>query len=295
MSITTRQALPSDIPAVAALLAASPDDGSLYQFPNITRPEHQAGMRRAQAGWITSLVRGADRTTLVRVAVLGQDSGPEKVVGFSSWQKRELYPTTAPDKGDGDGNGGKAERRQRTRLVELRGDPVEELIPSEKEIIRPAADGEEDEESPSEAALTPNPTRSAAVRRLRKRLPPSPALATPCYELHGLSVHPDHRGQGIGKLLVRWGLERAAAENLPVFATGEAGGVDFYVRALGFQTLRGSEYWLDAEGNEISEEEVKGANVAYKKENGGLYGAEVVWCPKGVEVDVRGHVYSSRG
>jgi hypothetical protein len=86
-------------------------------------------------------------------------------------------------------------------------------------------------------------------------------------------------------------LDKAAEEHVPVFVTGEARGVDFYENALGFQRLRSTEYWLDKEGCDISREEVRGGNEAWKKENGGLSGAQMVWLPAGNVLELDGEVY----
>jgi len=268
-NVTVRPLRAGDIPSLADLLAAAPDDGSLYQFPHIL--SHPGEMRRLHRGWLRPTLH--DPTTLIRIAVLSAEQG-DKVIGFSSWQKREADETSETGA---------------TRLVD-----IDIAAPSSNDAGADAlgadAGSEGDDASGSGKALTPNPQHTAAVKRVRKRLPRSPTLTTPCYELNGLAVHPGHQGLGVGSLLVCWGLDRAAADGLPVFATGEAGGVDFYEKALGFQRLRGSEYWLDADGQDIGEED-KGEGEAWKKGNGGLSGAEMVWCPEGCVVDVRGHVY----
>lgn len=140
-------------------------------------------------------------------------------------------------------------------------------------------------------ALEPDVKRAEAIRRARDRAPPSPVQSIPCYELGGLAVHSDYYGCGIGSLLVRWGLDRAAEEGVPVITTGETRGMAFYENALGFQRLRGSEFWLDSQGKDIDEESVRAGNDEWKSSKGGLSGAELIWCPKGYSVEIRGHVY----
>lgn len=103
-------------------------------------------------------------------------------------------------------------------------------------------------------------------------------------------MHTDYQGYGIGSLLVRWGLDRVADEGLPVFATGETRGTDFYEKVMGFQRVQGSEYWLDKGVGDIQKGDIEGGNQGWKKENGELSGAEMVWCPKGVNVVIRGQV-----
>ena len=138
-------------------------------------------------------------------------------------------------------------------------------------------------------ALVPDPQRQAAVMRMRIRTP-SPNKSTPCYRLDGLAIHPDFQGCGVGTLLMRWGLDRAAEEKVPVFAIGEERGVSFYEKALGFRRLAKTEYWLDRDAKEVSREEVEMGNAAWKTANGGVSGCEVCWCPEGVVLDVDGCV-----
>ncbi|KAJ7920802.1 hypothetical protein B0H13DRAFT_1986284 [Mycena leptocephala] len=149
--LQVRQAGPDDVPSLAVLLSLAPDDGSLYRFPHIL--EH------------------SDECARCIIAVVPAE-GNDKVVGFTSWTRRETDP--------------------------------------------------EDQ-----------------TKRDRRNL----------------------RRHGIGSLLARWGLDKAAEEHVPVFVTGEARGVDFYENALGFQRLRSTEFWLDKEGE------------------GGLSGAQMVWLP----------------
>jgi len=279
-NVTVRPLRAGDIASLADLLAAAPDDGSLYQFPHIL--SYPGEMRRLHRGWLRPTLY--DPTTLIRIAVLSAEEQGDKIIGFSSWQKREADETSETGA---------------TRLVCI--DIAAPPSSNDDAGAADAAGSEGDDASSSSSsssgsgkALTPNPQHTAAVKRVRKRLPRSPTLTTPCYELNGLAVHPGYQGLGVGSLLVCWGLERAAADGLPVFTTGDAGGVDFYEKALGFQRLRGSEYWLDADGQDIGEEEEdkgEGEGEAWKKGNGGLSGAEMVWCPKATQVDVRGHVY----
>jgi GNAT superfamily N-acetyltransferase len=138
-------------------------------------------------------------------------------------------------------------------------------------------------------ALVLDPQRQAAVIRVRFRTP-SPTKSTPCYKLDGLAIHPDFQGYGIGTLLVRWGMDRAAEEKVPVFAAGEERGVAFYEKALGFRRLAKTEYWLDRDAKEVGREEVEMGNVAWRTANGGISGCEVCWCPDGVVLDADGFV-----
>jgi hypothetical protein len=85
--IQLRQATLLDTEALAALLAASPDDGSLYRFPHIL--EHPEEMRVAHMEWLRPAL--CDCTTMIMVAVQEGDN-KNSIVGFSSWQKHVLHP-----------------------------------------------------------------------------------------------------------------------------------------------------------------------------------------------------------
>jgi GNAT superfamily N-acetyltransferase len=115
-----------------------------------------------------------------------------------------------------------------------------------------------------------------------KQLPRALITSTPAYELSGLYVHPGYQGYGVGKLLVRWGMDRAAEEGVPVFISAEERGVRFY-EAVGCKRLSKSDYWLDSEGELIAPEDR--SKSAWEKANGGVSGCDLIWCPEGVVFD----------
>ncbi|KAK0611774.1 hypothetical protein B0T14DRAFT_571638 [Immersiella caudata] len=265
LTLITRQALRRDVPSIASLLASAPDDGSVYQYP--TYFDYPKEWKQLHMGWLGPEVH--DPTTLIRVAVVREEGGDETVVGFSSWGGKVL-----------DGDSGKTKGGN----IWANWGEALDLEASEEPELEPELD--------TSKAMESSSVHSEAVRRnLAMQESLSPTQFTPCYQLTGLSVHPDHQGYGIGSLLVRWGLEKAAEEGLPVFTAGEARGVEFYERALGFQKIKGSEYWLDKGGKDITSEDVAAGNDDWMKLNGGVSGAEMVWCPKKYRIEVRGHVY----
>lgn len=134
-------------------------------------------------------------------------------------------------------------------------------------------------------ALKGIPERAKALSHMRKRNP-SPASSIPCYELNGMAVHSDFQGFGIGTLLVRWGLNKAEADGVPVFTGGEERGVLFYTNALGFQRIPETEYWLDKDAREITREEVERGNTTWKTSIGGVSGSDVVWYPESMRVKI---------
>ncbi|KAJ7745967.1 hypothetical protein B0H14DRAFT_2985993 [Mycena olivaceomarginata] len=256
-----RQALADDVSSIATLLSLAPDDGSVYRFPHIL--EHLDEMREMHIGWLRPGVH--EPTSLIRVAVVPVD-GKDQVVGFTSWTRHEADP----------------EEPSKTRPTKL----AAEVAPADKY--------EEEAPASSAAALIPNAAHADAIKRARKRAPPSPVKTTPSYDLGSLAIHPDYQGHGIGTLLARWGVEKAAKERVPVFVAGETQGVDFYANVLGFQRLRATEYWLDEAGRDITREEVEGGNEAWKKANGGLSGAQLVRLPEGHVLEQDGEIYKGK-
>ncbi|KAJ7210674.1 acyl-CoA N-acyltransferase [Mycena haematopus] len=263
--LQVRQARADDVPSLATLLSLTPDDGSLYRFPHIL--EHPDEMREMHLGWLRPAVH--DPTSLIRIAVVPAD-GKDKVAGFTTWTRQEVDPLDP------------SQLRPATLAAEV---ALAEQVEEDVNTNTPPPT-----QQPSRA-LVPNEAHADAIKQARKRAPPSPAKTTPCYELGSLAVHPDYQGCGIGSLLVRWGVEKAAKEHVPIFVTGETQGVDFYENAMGFRRLSATEYWLDAEGRNLTREEVKGGNEAWKKANGGLSGAQMVWLPEGYVLKLDNEVY----
>lgn len=57
-----------------------------------------------------------------------------------------------------------------------------------------------------------------------------------CEDLAGLATHPDYQGNGLGAALVRWGLEQAEKDGLPVYLEATPAGAPLYKR-LGFEVV----------------------------------------------------------
>ncbi|KAK8122856.1 hypothetical protein PG984_011526 [Apiospora sp. TS-2023a] len=256
-ALEVRPAEASDIDSIVDLLVSAPDDATLYQYPDLSdHPEALAPMQRA---WVRGLLQ--DPNSLTRIAVLDSNN----VVGFSSWVRRAPNP-------DDPGS------LQRVKI-------------SEPLIL----DAEENQDNIAPMpSVQPDKARADAIARVRERLSrTSPIQSLPRYSLQGLGVHASHQGRGIGTLLVRWGLEQAAAEGVPVSTAGEARGVRFYTsEALGFRVVKGSEWRLDRSGQNIDEHDVeKDGSQAWGSACGGASGAQVVWLPPGLSLDIGGVVY----
>ncbi|KAK7914211.1 hypothetical protein PG985_011914 [Apiospora marii] len=255
-ALKVRSAQAGDIPSIVDLLVSAPDDATLYQYPGLL--DHPELLAPAHRAWVRGLLQ--DPTSLTRIALLDSN-----VVGFSSWVRR------APDPDDPD-------QLQRLKI-------------SEPLIL----DAEENQDySELLPSIEPDKARADAIARVREHLSHiSPIQSLPRYSLQGLAVHTAYQGRGIGTLLVRWGLEQGAAEGVPVSTAGEARGVRFYTdKALGFQVVKGSKWWLDRHGQDIQERDVvQNGNREWDYVRGGVSGAQVVWLPPGLCLDIEGLTY----
>ncbi|KAK7999619.1 Acyl-CoA N-acyltransferase [Apiospora arundinis] len=261
--IEVRTAQASDIESIVDLLVSAPDDATLYQYPDLAR--YPDALRTTHRAWVQELLR--DPTSLTRITVLGEDV----VVGFSSWARR----APNPDNPSGP--------LQRVRIS----DPPPLNIPDAEENQH----GSSSSSSSSGGALPsiePHKTRTEAVARVREHLSrTSPVKSIARWSLEGLAVHASHQNRGIGTMLVRWGLEQGAAEGVPVVTAGESRGVRFYTgHSLGFQIVKGTDWWLDQDGRDVFKREVN------ERESipGWVSGAQVVWLPPGHSSKIRGIV-----
>jgi hypothetical protein len=91
--LIVRELKQDDIPSLAELFISAPDDGQLYQVPDFY--ENTEGAFRIYVRWLRSLI--LDRTVLCRIAVIPVDHERDKIVGFSSWLRREPDPVN-PEK-----------------------------------------------------------------------------------------------------------------------------------------------------------------------------------------------------
>ena len=254
--LEVRTARADDIDSIVDLLVSAPDDATLYQYPGLA--EHPDALRSPHRAWVRELLQ--DPTSLTRIAVLGGSL----VVGFSSWVRRAPKP-------DDPGS---------LQRIEI-SDPIQTLDDTEEK--------RQDKSSGELLPVNPDKIRADAINRVREHLSrTSPIQSIARWSLQGLAVHRSHQGHGIGTLLVRWGLERGAAENVPVFTAGETRGLRFYTsNALRFQIVQGSEWWLDRDGQDISGQEFKEKGSTH----GGVSGAQVVWLPPGRSLEIGGVMY----
>lgn len=85
-----RAAVPADLPSIIKSLQSSPDDGSLWMYPDLLTDSDF--LYTGYVKWMGSLFR--DRSKMIRVAVLPSDNDSsderEVVVGFSAWERRTV-------------------------------------------------------------------------------------------------------------------------------------------------------------------------------------------------------------
>lgn len=80
-----------------------------------------------------------------------------------------------------------------------------------------------------------------------------------CWSLVWLGTHPDYQGQGHGRQLVQWGLDRAKEENVWASVVAAQGKDPFY-KKCGFEFIEGS--GTMGEGNPLAG--LDGANMHWK-------------------------------
>jgi len=87
-------------------------------------------------------------------------------------------------------------------------------------------------------------------------------------------VDPDFKGRGVGRLLVRWGLDRAEEEGIRASVMASEGSDGFYLKC-GFDEVVGNA--SEGEGNPLRKEGVKGGNILFMwvKDGKGVEGRAV--------------------
>jgi len=88
-NIEIREMRQEDIPSAADMLITSPDDGTLYPFPQYL--QDSKNLSSPYIKWLRSVLR--DQTTLTRIVAIPQQYGRKcRVVGYSSWQRTLADP-----------------------------------------------------------------------------------------------------------------------------------------------------------------------------------------------------------
>ena len=91
--LVVRELKQEDIPYLAELFISAPDDGQLYQVPDFYEKTEYAF--RNQVRWLRNEI--LDPTVLNRIATIPIDQKRDKIVGFSSWLRKEPDPVN-PEK-----------------------------------------------------------------------------------------------------------------------------------------------------------------------------------------------------
>lgn len=73
------------------------------------------------------------------------------------------------------------------------------------------------------------------------------------------AVHPDYQGKGVGREVVKWGLDEAEKENIHASVMSSKGNEDFYLRC-GFDEIVGN--GTEGEGNPLAG--VPGGAILFK-------------------------------
>lgn len=77
-------------------------------------------------------------------------------------------------------------------------------------------------------------------------------------------VHPDAKGRGVGRLLVRWGLDRAEKEGVAASVVASDGSDAFYLKC-GFDEVVGTA--SEGNGNPLQNKDVKGGKILFMWSN----------------------------
>ncbi|KKZ62800.1 hypothetical protein EMCG_02843 [[Emmonsia] crescens] len=97
--------------------------------------------------------------------------------------------------------------------------------------------------------------------------------STPCYCLSFIGTYPKHEGRGAGSMLIRWGLERSASENVPIQLESTMVAWPLY-KKLGFEDKGRIQMQLEGVGK-------GGKSVLYEE-------LSLVYSPKGSSAIVNG-------
>lgn len=218
-----RPAQPSDEPVIADICARAFFEEDLFgRVIHPYRAEFPADVQIFWHEWVRS--EWASPRSKVIVAVTTDNDQKERVVGAAIWQRQ----------GD---------------------DAIAQKITSEWS-----------DPGPFPALLS---TNNRALDPSKKTILAESAAYTkhywsgPCATNWYLSlccVDPDVKGRGAGRLLVRWGLDRAVEEGVRASVMASDGSDGFYMKC-GFDEVVGNAN--EGEGNPLRKENVKGGNILF--------------------------------
>lgn len=205
MVLQLRHATPADVPAIARIGVAAFDPSTDVMMRNLFPAHLQPAddPTGPQYGWRVwrKTAKLDDKDCVIMVVVDDTTTGPEdNIVGFSLW--------------DGPASG--------------EPEPKKESVPASKDpgflaATRAAAD-------PEAGALIHEVVDGGARAVFGER------GYRDAWYLSFLAVHPRHHRRGIGKTLLEWGVEKAAAEKRDCFLVATPAGMPLYL-AHGFEQV----------------------------------------------------------
>lgn len=221
--MSLRAAVPSDEPFIADICTRAFFDEDL--FGRVIHPYRHEFPHDVQIFWHEFVRREwSNPRNKVTVAVTTDSADREKIIGAAIWQRQ------------GDDTSAQAvisEWNDPGPWPVLPATPNRALDPSKKDILVDSA---------------PFTKHHWAGKN-----------ATNWY-LSLCCVDPDAKGQGAGRLLVRWGLDRAEEEGIRASVMSSDGTEAFYLKC-GFTEVVGNAN--EGEGNPLQKEEVKGGNILF--------------------------------
>lgn len=217
-----RLALPTELPSMAAICARAFWDDDL--FGRVIHPQRSTYPNDVQIFWHEWLRRDlASPSNKVLVAVDDEDQ-QEKIVGVAIWERQ----------GDDEG-------AQRASEDFIDPGPWPELKSTQNRALDPLMKTILQDSEPYWKSY----------------------WAGPCATNWFLSlccVDPAHQKSGYGRLLTRWGLERAKEERIKASVIASEGSSGFYLKC-GFKKIVGNA--SKGEGNPLAKANVKGGDVIF--------------------------------
>ncbi|KAH0495063.1 hypothetical protein TgHK011_008634 [Trichoderma gracile] len=234
-SLRLRPARDEDVPAMAALEVAAFLDSPMHKAMFPKRLRIKPGVQDQLEWNVARMRKGLADPNLHYLVVLTDAPGRgEIIVGCAEWSAPAHDDDDADDEDycDAHGNDGsgvgrrrrrKSEEEERARDLELRMARLPPFL--DKSALLDAND---------EVMELIESSRDAFRGQNRHRM----------WTLNSISVDGDYRGIGVGKMLTRWGMERADRDKTGIWIISSPLGLQLY-KSLGFQQV--------AEGSRLGE------------------------------------------
>ncbi|CAE7199913.1 hypothetical protein PTNB73_06169 [Pyrenophora teres f. teres] len=220
-----RLAKPSDEPVIADMCARAFKDEDL--FTRVIHPyqaQYPNDVKLFWHDWVRNAWANPRNKMIVAVTTTAEGGDQEKVIGAASWQRQ------------GDDAGAQkiiSEWTDPGSFPALHSTHNRAMDPSKKNILA--------ESAPYTKHYWEG---SCAIN----------------WYLELCCVDPDVKGRGAGRLLVRWGLDRAEQEGIRASVMSSEGSDGFYLKC-GFDEVVGNAN--EGEGNPLQKDNVKGGNILF--------------------------------